>query len=147
MQSMTNVLVCVFGVFIFSVFATIFMRALSLELFYICATLLNICAIVLNNFLEQPLTAATENIRKAIDDGKIGRRVFVDLQKAFDNVDHQILLAKLNHCGIRGVSKDWFKSYLSNQNEYVSISAFDSGLAAVKCGLSRGSVLGPQASH
>ena len=102
---------------------------------------------MLNNFLEQPLTAVTENIRKAIDDGKIGRRVFVDLQKAFDTVNHQILLAKLNHCGICGVSKDWFKSYLSNQNEYVSISAFDSDLAAIKCGLSRGSVLGPQASH
>ena len=48
----------------------------------------------------------TENIRKALDDGKIGCGVFVDLQKAFDTVDHQILLANLNHYWIRGVSND-----------------------------------------
>ena len=48
----------------------------------------------------------TENIRKALDDRNIGCEVFVDLQKAFDTVDHQILSAKLNPCGICGVSND-----------------------------------------
>ena len=48
----------------------------------------------------------TENIGKALDDGNIGCGVFVDLQKAFDIVDRQILLAKLNHYGIREVSND-----------------------------------------
>ena len=84
----------------------------------------------------------TENIRKALDDGNIGCGVFVDLQKAFDTVDHQILLAKLNHYGIHGVSNDWFKSYLYNHNQYVSINGFDSGITTIICGVPQGSVLG-----
>ena len=66
----------------------------------------------------------TENIRKALDDGNISCGVFVDLQKAFDTVDHQILLTKMNHYGICGVSNNWFKSYLSNRNHYVSINGY-----------------------
>ena len=85
----------------------------------------------------------TENIRKALDDGNIGCGVFVDLQKMFDTVDHQKLLTKLNHYGIRGVSNDWFKSYLSNRSQYVSINGYDSGLAAINYGVPQGSVLGP----
>ena len=73
----------------------------------------------------------TENIRKVLDGGNIGCGVFVDLQKAVDTVDHQILLAKLNHYGICGVSNDWFKSYLSNRNQYVSINGYESSLAVV----------------
>ena len=85
----------------------------------------------------------TEEIRKAFDGGNIDCGVFVDLQKAFDTVDHQILLAKLNHYGIRGVSSDWFKSYLSYRNQYVSINGFDSGLTTINCGVPQGSVIGP----
>ena len=84
----------------------------------------------------------TENIRKALDDGNIGCGIFVDLQKAFDTVDHQILLAKLNHYGICGVPNDWFKSYLSN-HQYLSINGYEFGLAALNCGVPQGSVLGP----
>ena len=85
----------------------------------------------------------TENIRKAFDNGNIGCGVFVDLEKAFDTVDHQILLAKLNHYGIRGVSNDWFKSYLSNCNQYVSTNGYESSLAALNCCIPQGSVLKP----
>ena len=85
----------------------------------------------------------TEIIRKALDDGNIGCGVFADLKKAFDTVDHQILLAELSHYEIRGVSNDWFKSYLSNRSQYVSINGYDSGLAAISCGVPHGSVLGP----
>ena len=84
----------------------------------------------------------TENIRKVLDDGNIGCGVFVDLQKAFDTVDHQILLAKLNHYGIHGVSNDWFKSYMSNRNQYVSTNGYESGLADINCAVPQGSVLG-----
>ena len=88
----------------------------------------------------------TGNTRKALDDGNIVCGIFVELQKSFDTVDHQILLVKLNHCGIHGVSNDWFKSYLSNRNQYVSINSingFDSGLTTINCGIPQGSVLGP----
>ena len=50
-----------------------------------------------------------------MDNNKFAVGVFVDLQKAFDTVDHNILLKKLDHYGIRGVANNWFKSYLSNR--------------------------------
>ena len=65
------------------------------------------------------------------------------MQKAFDTVNNQILLAKLNHYGIRQVSNDWFKSYLSNRHQYVSINGYESGLAGINCGVPQGSVLRP----
>ena len=55
----------------------------------------------------------------------------------------QILLAKLNHYGIFGVSNYWFKTYLSNYNQYVSVNRYESGLAALNCDELQGSVLGP----
>ena len=94
-------------------------------------------------FASHVLTNITENIKKALDDGNIGCEVFVDLQKTFDAVDHQILLAKLNHYGIRGVSNDWFKSYLCNRNQYLSINGYESSPAVINRGVPQGSVLGP----
>ena len=85
---------------------------------------------------ERPLSDARTRIAKNwihTDVLIIGCGVFVDLQKAFDTVDDKKLLAKLNHYGIRGVSNDWFKSFLSNPNQYVSISGCESGLAALNC--------------
>ena len=73
----------------------------------------------------------------------IGCGIFADLQKAFDTVDHEILLSKLDYYGIRGISNNWFKSYLSNRKQFVSINGYDSGLAEINCGVPQGSVLGP----
>ena len=52
--------------------------------------------------------------------------VFVDLQKAFDTVDNKILLDKLEYYKIRGVYNDWFKSYLSDRKQFVSIKGYNS---------------------
>ena len=80
----------------------------------------------------------TEDIRKVLDDGNIGCGVFEDLQNGFDTVDLQMLLTKLNCYRIRGGSNDLSKFYMSNHNQYVSINGFDSGLAAINCGIPQG---------
>ena len=69
--------------------------------------------------------------------------VFVDLQKAFDTVDHKILLAKLSHCGIKGNANKWFGSYLSEHAQGVSVNGFNSTEMKVTCGVPQGSILGP----
>ena len=63
------------------------------------------------------LISLTEDIRKNLDEGNIGCGIFPDLQKAFDTVEHDILLAKLEHYGIRGLSNEWFRSYLSSRKQ------------------------------
>ena len=88
------------------------------------------------------LISLTENIRKNLDEGNIDCGIFVDLQKAFDTIEHDILSSKLEHYGIRGLANEWFKSYLSNRNQYVSINGYDSNLADVKFSVPQGSVLG-----
>ena len=85
----------------------------------------------------------TENIRHALDNKQVACGIFVDLQKAFDTVNHNILLQKLNHYGIRGLANDWFSSYLSNRTQFVSILGFDSDPKCIKHGVPQGSVLGP----
>ena len=61
------------------------------------------------------LTTFNEKIRKAIDNGEIACGVFLDLRKASDTVDPEILLSKLEHYGIFGVSLQWFKTFLTQQ--------------------------------
>ena len=85
----------------------------------------------------------TESIRKAIDGNKFAVGVFVDLQKAFDTVNHTILIEKLKHYGIRGIANEWFKSYLTNRHQFVSINGTDSEIRHMEFGVPQGSVLGP----
>ena len=85
----------------------------------------------------------TESIRSALDNDKTVCGIFVDLQKAFDTVNHEILIDKLNYYGIRGTANTWFKSYLSNRKQFVSINGFNSDTMNITHGVPQGSVLGP----
>ena len=89
------------------------------------------------------LISFTESNRKNPDEGNNGCGIFVDLQNAFDTVEHQILLLKLEHYRVRGLANERFKSYLLNKKQYVSIDGYDSNLADVKLGVPQRLVLGP----
>ena len=87
-----------------------------------------------------------ENNTTAMDNGKFTIGVFIDLKKAFDTVDHSILVTKLGHYGIRGVAKQWLSSYLENrkqQTPYVCFNCTDSGFLPITCGVPQGPILGP----
>ena len=89
------------------------------------------------------LISMIERIQSQLDRGQVAVGVFVDLKKAFDTVDHQILCHKLNHYGIRGVANQWFSSYLSSRSQFVSVANSISDLKPVNHGVPQGSVLGP----
>lgn len=89
------------------------------------------------------LIQLTETIRKAIDTNEYACGVFVDLQKAFDTVDHKILIDKLENSGIRGVAKTLLQSYLSDRYQSVTVGDTKSTNILIKHGVPQGSVLGP----
>ena len=92
---------------------------------------------------KHTLIDISENIKKALDNKKSACGIFVDLQKAFDTVNHEILIKKLSHYGVRGVVNNWFSSYLKNRTQFVSILGFNSSHKETKHGVPQGSVLGP----
>ena len=75
--------------------------------------------------------------------GKLCAGVYLDLQKAFDTVNHDILLHKLYNYGVRGVVYDWFRNYLTNRQQFTCIAGIQSSVSCVSCGVQQGSVLGP----
>ena len=89
------------------------------------------------------LLQLVEDLSRAMDEGDYAVGVFIDLAKAFDTVNHGILLSKLEHYGIRGRPLEWFKSYLSNRQQYVQIGHHKSNRTKIKCGVPQGSILGP----
>ena len=89
------------------------------------------------------LLEATDSWAMNIDRGFVNAVVFLDLRKAFDTVDHNILLTKLQFYGICGFCHKWFTSYLSNRTQTCRINSFMSTPKLIKCGVPQGKILGP----
>ena len=89
------------------------------------------------------LISVTEKIRESLDNNEYSCGVFLDFQKAFDTVNHNILLKKLHHCEIRGITNDWCKSYLNNRTQQTKVNDSISEKIEVTYGVPQGSILGP----
>ena len=96
-----------------------------------------------NSSTVHSLICLIEKVRDALDKGDLASGIFIDLQKSFDTVDHEILLDKLTNYGFRGLSNDWLRSYLTGRRQFVQVASESSSKAEVKHGVPQGSVLGP----
>ena len=85
----------------------------------------------------------TDDIKRDLNQSKNTIAAFIDLRKAFDTVDHSVLLLKIDHYGIRSDNYHWFKNYLGNRYQTVFANGILSSKEAVVCGVPQGSILGP----
>ena len=92
---------------------------------------------------QQAIIELVDKITSAIENNEYTIGIFLDLSKAFDTVDHEILISKLEHYGIRGTPLSWFKNYLTNRQQIVKYNNVLSKPNPIRCGVPQGSVLGP----
>jgi hypothetical protein len=97
-----------------------------------------------NTSTEHAIIKLVDDITKSFSRGEFTLGIFIDLSKAFDTVNHEILLDKLAYYGIKGKIKEWFKSYLTNRKQYISYeNGKKTNLLNILCGVPQGSILGP----
>ena len=84
-----------------------------------------------------------DKISEALDRGECVIGMFLDFSKAFDTVDHSILLRKMQKYGIQGLALRWFEDYLHDRKQYVTYNSYKSNQEAIKCDVPQGSILGP----
>jgi len=96
-----------------------------------------------NHSTYMAIMQVVDKLNKAVENNESTIGIFLDLSKAFDTIDHNILLYKMKHYGFRGVVYDWFESYLNNRKQYVNFNNSRSDLKDIICGVPQGSILGP----
>lgn len=96
-----------------------------------------------NHSTEMALIELVDQISQSNDDKQFTIGIFIDLSKAFDTINHELLLKKLNYYGIRGLPLKWFANYLTNRKQYLSFNTTESTMETIVCGVPQGSILGP----
>ena len=86
------------------------------------------------------LTVLVDKLVKSLENGDYVVGVFLDFSKAFDTVDHEIVLAKLQYYGIRGIASKWFTSYLESRKQFVTYNGVKSKTQLIRCGVPQGSI-------
>ena len=84
-----------------------------------------------------------DKVSQAIDNNEFCIGIFIDLSKAFDTLNHEILLKKLEFYGVRGLPNNLLRNYLTNRQQYVQFSNRTSEMNTISCGVPQGSILGP----
>ena len=95
-----------------------------------------------NNSVIHALIDITEEIRNSLENKNYTCGVFMDLEKAFYTLNHTILLGKLKYYGVRGITNNWFKSFLEHRFQYTNIKECSSEKLLITHGVPQGSVLG-----
>lgn len=116
-----------------------------LENFVTKSDLLSVCQYGFrkNSSTSLALIDLVEEITDAMDKKHVTIGVFIDLKKAFDTVNHSLLLNKVEHYGIRGVALKWLTSYLSHRKQFVHYNNTSSDLLEVLCGVPQGGIISP----
>ena len=92
---------------------------------------------------EHAVLKAQSILLESLNKKQISLLLLIDFSKAFDMVEHSILLEKLQHYGIRGTALSWLKSYLENREQFVSVGGKNSSKTSITYGVPQGSILGP----
>ena len=101
------------------------------------------CTLHIMGSIEFASMELSDRIYNYLGNCQIPFAVFLDLSNAFDTLDHNILLQKLDHYGIRGVAKQLFESYITNRQQFVQNNDIRSKVITTNIGVPQGSVLGP----
>ena len=95
------------------------------------------------HFTEHLIVQLVDQIRNSVESKQYTLGVFVDYSKAFDTVNHKILISKLKNYGIRGKNLLWFISYLTSRIQFIKYNNLNASFQKIVCGVPQGSVLGP----